>query len=160
MSDTVGVRTGSSPWTRLAAVAIYAAAMAVVEAMVVYYLRRLFALQYAAVFTPGRFSFPHAYLRHEQIREAATIVMLLVVAYLAGRRLLQKLAYFLFAFGVWDIGYYVALKIMLGWPASFGTRDLLFLTPRQWWAPVWEPLLASTAFIIVGSLLLLSARRR
>jgi hypothetical protein len=160
MSDTVGVRTGSSPWTRLAAVAIYAAAMAVVEAMVVYYLRRLFALQYAAVFAPGRFSFPHAYLRHEQIREAATIVMLLIVAYLAGRGLLQKLAYFLFAFGVWDIGYYVALKIMLGWPPSLGTRDLLFLTPRQWWAPVWEPLLASTAFIIVGSLLLLGARRR
>ena len=160
MSDTVGVRTGSSPWTRLAAVAIYAAAMAVVEAMVVYYLRRLFALQYAAVFAPGRFSFPHAYLRHEQIREAATIVMLLVVAWLAGRGLLQRLAYFLFAFGVWDIGYYVVLKIMLGWPASLGTRDLLFLTPRQWWAPVWEPLLASTAFIIVASLLLLGARRR
>ena len=120
----------SSPWTRLAAVAIYAAAMAVVEAMVVYYLRRLFALQYAAVFTPGRFSFPHAYLRHEQIREAATIVMLLAVAWLAGRGLVQKLAYFLFAFGVWDIGYYVALKIMLDWPASLGTRDLLFLSPR------------------------------
>jgi hypothetical protein len=154
------VRTGSSPWTRLAAVAIYAAAMAVVEAMVVYYLRRLFALEYAAVFAPGRFSFPHAYLRHEQIREAATIVMLVVIAYLAGRGLLQKLAYFLFAFGVWDIGYYVALKIMLDWPASLGTRDLLFLTPRQWWAPVWEPLLASTAFIVVASLLLLGARRR
>ena len=134
--------------------------MAVVEAMVVYYLRRLFALEYAAVFAPGRFSFPHAYLRHEQTREAATIVMLVVIAYLAGRGLLQKLAYFLFAFGVWDIGYYVALKIMLDWPASLGTRDLLFLTPRQWWAPVWEPLLASTAFIVVASLLLLSARRR
>jgi hypothetical protein len=159
MSDTVGVRTGSSPWTRLAAVAIYAAAMAVVEAMVVYYLRRLFALQYAAVFVPGRFSFPHAYLRHEQIREAATIVMLLAIAYLAGRGLLQKAAYFLFAFGVWDIGYYVALKIMLDWPASLGTRDLLFLTPRQWWAPVWEPLLVSCAFIGVAALLL-GARRR
>ena len=59
--------------------------MAVVEAMVVFYLRRLFALQYAAVFTAGRFSFPHAYLRHEQIREAATIVMLAAVACLAGR---------------------------------------------------------------------------
>ena len=144
----------------MAAVAIYAAAMAVVEAMVVYYLRRLFALQYAAVFTPGRFSFPQAYLRHEQIREAATIVMLLAVAYLAGRGLVQKLAYFLFAFGVWDIGYYVALKIMLDWPTSLGTRDLLFLSPRQWWAPVWEPLLASAAFIALASLLLLRARRR
>ena len=56
------MRTGSSRWTRLVVVAIYAAAMAIVEAMVVYYLRRLFALQYAAVFAPGRFVFPHAYL--------------------------------------------------------------------------------------------------
>ena len=87
MGDTVGVRTDSSRWTRPAVVAVYAAAMAVVEAMVVFYLRRLFALQYAAVFTPGRFSFPHAYLRHEQIREAATIVMLVAVACLAGRGL-------------------------------------------------------------------------
>jgi hypothetical protein len=154
------MRTGSSRWTRLAVVAVYATAMAVVEAMVVYYLRRLFALQYAAVFTPGRFVFPPAYLRHEQIREAATIVMLLAVAFLAGRGPLQKLAYFLLAFGVWDIGYYVALKIMLDWPASLGTRDLLFLTPRQWWAPVWQPLLASGAFVVVALALLLVARRR
>ena len=154
------MRTDSSRWTRPAAVAVYAAAMAVVEAMVVFYLRRLFALQYAAVFTAGRFSFPHAYLRHEQIREAATIVMLAAVAWLAGRGLRQKLACFLLAFGIWDIGYYVVLKIMLGWPASLGTRDLLFLTPRQWWAPVWEPLLVSSAFVVAGLLLLRGPRRR
>ena len=141
-------------------VAVYATAMAIVEAMVVYYLRHLFALQYGALITPARFSFPQAYLRHEQIREAATIVMLLAVAFLAGRGLLQMLAYFLFAFGVWDIGYYVALKIMLDWPASLATRDLLFLSPRQWWAPVWEPLLASSAFVAMALALLLVARRR
>jgi hypothetical protein len=154
------MRTGSSRWTRLVVVAIYAAAMAIVEAMVVYYLRRLFALQYAAVFAPGRFVFPHAYLRHEQIREAATIVMLLAVACLAGRGPLQKLAYFLLAFGVWDIGYYAALKAMLGWPASLATRDLLCLMPHPWWAPVWEPLLVSSAFVVAALLLLLVTRRR
>jgi hypothetical protein len=154
------MRTGSSRWTRLVVVAVYAAAMAIVEAMVVYYLRRLFALQYAAVFAPGRFVFPAAYLRHEQIREAATIVMLLAVAFLAGRGLLQKLAYFLLAFGVWDIGYYVALKVMLGWPPSLDTRDLLFLTPHQWWAPVWQPLLVSSAFVADALALLFVARRR
>ena len=86
--------------------------------------------------------------------------MLLAVASLAGRGPLQKLAYFLLAFGVWDIGYYVALKVMLGWPASLGTRDLLFLTPRQWWAPVWQPLLISSVFVVVALALLLVARRR
>ena len=149
-----------SRWTRLAVVALYAAAMALVEAMVVYYLRRLFALQYAAVFSAGRFSFPRDYLRHEQVREAATIVMLLAVAWLAGRSPWQKIAYFLFAFGIWDIGYYAALKVMLDWPASLATRDLLFLSPSQWWAPVWEPLLASTAFVVAALAMLLAERRR
>ena len=152
--------SGSSRWTRLAVVALYAVAMALVEGMVIYYLRRLFALQYSAVFTAGRFGFPHAYLRHEQLREAATIVMLLAVAFLAGRGLWQKAAYFLFAFGIWDIGYYVSLKVMLDWPASLATRDLLFLSPSQWWAPVWEPLLASTVFVVAGCAMLLVGPRR
>ena len=149
----------SSPWTRLAVVAIYAAAMALVEAMVVYYLRRLFALQYSAVFTAGRFSFPRAYLRHEQLREAATIVMLLAVAFLAGRGAWQKVAYFLFAFGVWDIGYYVVaqgharLAGLAAPPATCSSH-----ARRQWWAPVWEPLLASVVFVVAGCALLLAGR--
>jgi hypothetical protein len=152
--------TSSSLWPRLLVVGVYAVAMAVVEAMVVYYLRRLFALQYGAVFAQGRFTFPAAYLGHEQAREAATIVMLVAVALLAGRGPRQWLACFLFAFGVWDIGYYVALRVMLGWPASLTTRDLLFLIPVQWWEAVWVPLLASVAFIAAALALLRPARRR
>ena len=152
--------SSSSPWGRVLVVALYAAAMAVVEAMVVFYLRRLFALQYGAVFAQSRFTFPAAYLGHERAREVATIVMLVAVALLAGRGPRQCLAYFMFAFGVWDIGYYVALRIMLGWPGSLTTRDLLFLIPRQWWEPVWVPLLASTAFIAAGLALLRPSRRR
>jgi hypothetical protein len=147
------------PWTRLVAVAVFAAAFAVVEASVVYYLRRLFTLQYASVFTAQKFAFPHTYLRHEQVREGATIAMLLAVGYLAGRGWWQRFAYFLFAFGVWDIGYYVALKIMLDWPPSLATRDLLFLSPREWWAPVWEPVLASCAFIAVALLIVWRTKR-
>lgn len=139
--------------------AIYATAMAVVEATVVYYLRKLFALQYAAVFTDG-FHFPPAYLRYEQTREIATVVMLLAVAYLAGRGWWQRLAYFLFMFGLWDIAYYVALKMILDWPASLATRDLLFLVPSPWWGPVWQPILASCAFIAVAILLLARTQRR
>ena len=150
----------SSLWGRLLVVAVYAVAMAVVEAMVVFYLRRLFALQYGAVFAAGRFTFPGAYLSHEQAREAATLVMLAAVALLAGRGPRQWLACFLLAFGVWDIGYYVALRIMLGWPASLATRDLLFLIPDQWWEPVWVPLLASTALIAAALTLLRVPRRR
>ena len=152
--------SSSSLWGRLLVVAVYAAAMAVVEATVVLYLRRLFVLQYGAVPAQGRFTFPAAYLGHEQAREAATIVMLVAVALLAGRGLRQRLAYFVLAFGVWDIGYYVALRIMLDWPSSLATRDLLFLIPHQWWEPVWVPLLASTGFIAAALALLRLPRRR
>ncbi|MGO8685329.1 MAG: hypothetical protein ACLQUT_12235 [Thermoleophilia bacterium] len=147
-----------SPWVRLAAVAIYALAMAVVEAMVVYYLRALFALQHGSGF-PKQFNFPRALLGHEQAREVATIVMLIAVGYLAGRDWWLRFAYFLFAFGVWDIGYYAALKIMLDWPTSLATRDLLFLTPSPWWGPVWEPVLASIAFIVFGVLVVKTRQR-
>src|SRR5665647_1214847 len=100
-----------------------------------------------------------AYLGYEQAREAATMVMLLGVGYLAGRTWWQRLAFWLFAFGVWDIFYYVWLWVLLRWPSSPGTRDLLFLIPREWWAPVWQPVLASLGFIAVAVLILAKTRR-
>ena len=96
---------------------------------------------------------------YERAREAATMVMLLAAGYLAGRTGWQRLAYWLFAFGVWDIFYYVWLYVYLRWPASPGTRDLLFLIPGEWWAPVWMPMLASLAFVAVAVLILAKTRR-
>ncbi len=49
--------------------------------------------------------------------------------------------------------------MLLRWPSSPGTRDLLFLLPNEWWAPVWQPVLASCVFIAVGVLVLLKTRR-
>ena len=148
-----------SPWPRLVAVAIWAVAFALVEAMVVVYLRKLFGLQSAPDYKPGNYHFPHSYLGHEQAREAATMIMLFAVGYLAGRTWWQRLAYWLFAFGVWDIFYYVWLYVYLRWPSGLGSRDLLFLMPKEWWAPVWEPLLGSCAFIAVAVLILAKTRR-
>lgn len=149
----------TSPWARLAVVAVWAIAFALVEAMVVVYLRKLFGLQYRLTYTPGAFHYPRAYLGYEQAREAATLVMLLGVGYLAGRTWWQRLAYWLFAFGAWDIFYYVWLWVLLRWPSSPGTRDLLFLIPGEWWAPVWQPVFASLAFVAVAVLILAKTRR-
>ncbi len=148
-----------SPWPRLAVVAVWAVAFALVEAMVVYYLRKLFALEYAAVFTERDFHFPKDYLVYEQGREAATMVMLVAVGLLAARTAWQAFAYWLFAFGVWDVFYYVWLWVLLGWPTSPGTRDLLFLIPDEWWAPVWLPTSISAGFIVVAVLVLRFTRR-
>jgi hypothetical protein len=148
-----------SPWPRLIGVAAFAIAFGLVEAMVVVYLRKLFGIQYALEFTPKDFHFPRAYLGYEQAREAATMVMLLAVGFVAGRTWWQRFAYWIFAFGVWDVFFYVWLWVYLRWPTGVGSRDLLFLIPQEWWAPVWQPVLASCVLIAVAVLVLATTRR-
>ena len=58
--------------------------------------------------------------------------MLATVGSAAGRTAVGKFAFFLFLFGVWDIFYYIWLKVFLHWPASLLTWDVLFLIPVPW----------------------------
>ena len=155
----VSSASDKSPWVRFAVVVVWAVAFALVEAMVVSYLRKLLGLQYHVTFVPADFHFPRAHLRNEQAREAATMVMLLAVGFVAGRTWWQRFAFWLLAFGVWDIFYYVWLWVLLRWPSSLGDRDLLFLIPSEWWAPVWQPVLASCVLVAVATLIVLKTRR-
>ncbi len=50
-------------------------------------------------------------------------------------------------FGVWDIFYYAWLWVILGWPPSLPTLDILFLIPIAWVGPVWAPCLVSVGLI-------------
>lgn len=132
-------------------IAVFAVAMGFLEAIVVVYLRELYY--------PDGFEFPLRLMsadlvRAEWIRETATLVMLAGVGMIAGRNGLQRLFYALFAFGVWDIFYYVALKLLLGWPASLLTWDLLFLIPVSWLGPVLAPVINSVTMIIMALLLI------
>jgi hypothetical protein len=88
-----------------------------------------------------------AFLRVEQAREAATIVILLAAGWLAGAGLKQRAAYFFFMFGIWDIVYYAALWILVRWPPSPATLDVLFLIPFPWVAQVWIPIAISLVFV-------------
>lgn len=130
--------------------AVFAIAMGFLEAIVVVYLRELYY--------PGGFSFPLKLMSPdlvtiEWIREIATLVMLAGVGIITGRNNLQRLWYALFAFGVWDLTYYVALKLLIGWPASLLTWDLLFLIPVSWLGPVLAPSLNSVTMILMAVLL-------
>jgi hypothetical protein len=100
-------------------------------------------------------------VRTEQSREAATLVMLAAVAFLAARRSSSRFGAFLVAFGVWDITYYIALRILVGWPPSLATMDLLFLIPQGpwWYQPIWLPIAISCAMVIVGTWLMQRPRR-
>ena len=83
-------------------------------------------------------------------REAATLVMLLGVAMLAGTDRWDRIALFCIAFGVWDIAYYVWLWVFLRWPPSLLTWDVLFLIPVPWVGPVVAPVIVSVVMIVGG----------
>ena len=83
-------------------------------------------------------------------REAATMVMLGAVALAVARNARQWVAAFLIAFGVWDITFYAFLKLMIHWPASLATWDILFLIPLPWVGPVWAPVLVALSMIVCG----------
>ena len=92
-------------------------------------------------------------------REAATMLMLVMVASLAARRRGEWIAMFMISFGVWDIAYYVGLKAMIGFPESLLTWDILFLLPVPWLGPVLAPVIVSLSMIGAGLILLTQASR-
>jgi hypothetical protein len=137
-------------------VCIYAVAMAAVEAAVVVYLRALHPVDapVAALLAV----IPDRLINIEVGREAATLIMLLAVAVLAGRDRWERFLVFSLAFGIWDIFYYVWLWVFIGWPPSLLTWDVLFLIPVPWLAPVLAPVIVSVC--LVGSALWLLALHR
>ena len=148
--------TDPSTRNRLLFLTLFGLAMAYVEAAVVVYLRE--------IVYPEGFTFP---LREislrlaavEVAREAATILMLLGVAWLAEKTRRGRFACFVFLFGLWDLGYYLWLKVAIGWPESLLTWDILFLIPLAWSGPVLAPMLVSCLFVATG-LLYFSRRER
>jgi hypothetical protein len=84
-------------------------------------------------------------------REVATIAMLAAIALAVARNAGQWAAAFVIAFGTWDITFYLFLKVLLDWPASLFTWDILFLVPVPWAGPVLAPVLVSMAMVALGS---------
>jgi hypothetical protein len=124
---------------------IFSIAMGFLESIVVVYLRQLYY--------PEGFGFPLKEavwegLSLEYFREITTIIMLLSVSVLAGRTTYERFSCFLYSFGVWDIFYYAGLKVLLNWPSSLFTWDVLFLIPVVWLAPVLAPIVCATTIII------------
>jgi hypothetical protein len=138
-------------------IVIFAIAMGYMEAGVVVYLRE--------IYYPSGFVFPLKTINARDIgvelcREAATLLMLVGIGILTGRTSMQRFAFFLLAFGVWDIFYYVFLKLILGWPVSLLTWDILFLLPVLWVGPVLAPCILSLTMIALAVVILLLEKKR
>jgi hypothetical protein len=156
------------PWKRaVIALLLFGTAFGYLEAAVVSYLRALHEPVVQRVYpnrAPGDL-FP--LLTLDQIRtaapqqtrtlaveigrEIATIAMLAAIALAVARNTGQWAAAFVIAFGTWDIAFYLFLKVLLDWPASMFTWDILFLVPVPWVGPVLAPVLVSMSMIAVGS---------
>lgn len=142
---------------------IFAAAFGFVEAVVVVYLRAATGLLpgYQGTLSDvirrsGEFyqqsqalaQFPQSLLTLEVLREAATILILLSVAFLTSSQRRARAAVFLWTFAIWDIVYYAALWATVRWPQSLKDTDVLFLIPGPWLSPVWFPLLVSALCLL------------
>lgn len=136
---------------RLAWVSLFSIAMGCLEAVVVIYIR--------IIYYPEGFGFPLKAMepwvgKTEALREIATVIMLAAVGVLAGKSKAARLGWFLYAFAVWDIFYYVFLWLVTGWPPSLLTWDILFLLPLPWVGPVITPLIMASLMIAASRLMI------
>jgi hypothetical protein len=135
--------------TRWLLVVGFAMAMAWVEAASVYYLRVM--IDRIVPYQENPLPIHGILGQVELVREAATLVMLLTLGMLAGRTWPRRLGYTAIAFGVWDILYYVFLRLISGWPRSLFDWDILFLLPLPWWGPVLAPVCIALLMIVWGT---------
>jgi hypothetical protein len=148
MSD----RTRNLIWLTL-----FALCMGQVEASLVIHLR--------SIYYPGNplEIFPLTLMTHRDLaieiaRELATVLMILSVAMLTARGFTRMFATFVYLFGLWDLFYYLWLKIMIGWPVSLFEWDVLFLIPWPWLGPWISPALIALLFAVWGGWILYSPK--
>ncbi len=134
----------------------FAIAMGFLESSVVVYLR--------GILYPDGFAFPLSPVpvnlaMTELFREVATLVMLVTIGMIAARKFSTGFAWFIYSFAIWDIFYYVFLKLILDWPESIMTWDVLFLIPTTWTGPVLSPVLVSLTMILMAMVILFQAEK-
>jgi hypothetical protein len=157
-------------WRTVAGLLLFGLAFGYVEAAVVIYLDAIYmplrtqfypALPRAELFpllSPEQLRVLGAehmtQLRTEIVREAATLLMMAGVALAIARNIREWVAVFVVSFGIWDVAFYLFLKLLSDWPASLLTWDLLFLVPAPWVGPVLAPVLVSVSMIVGGLIVL------
>ena len=134
--------------TTLSLLALFGIAMAHLEGVVVVYLRKALGMLDSESNKESLGKFPLRYLYIEMTREAATIIMLVAIAWLSGNSWVEKGVFFLWTFAFWDLFYYLSLYILIKWPPKLTTTDVLFLIPKPWIAPVWFPIGVSAVTIL------------
>lgn len=137
-------------------VGIFAIAMALLESAVVIYLRKIY---FEGSFSPPFPPMDKYIFITELLREVGTLVMLVCIGILAGTTQREKFSYFLYAFAIWDIFYYIFLWALIDWPSSIIEWDILFLLPVPWTGPVICPIIIALNMVILSILLLIDKEK-
>lgn len=132
---------------------MFAIAMAYVESTTVVYIRRIYGISDLLLDIPP---FDPVLAPIEIGRELATLVMLLSVGWAVGKTLQSRISFAFFIFGIWDIFYYIWLRVFIGWPNSLFSPDILFLIPLPWWGPIIAPVLIACLMVAGGILVVIS----
>lgn len=130
---------------------IFALSFGFVECSVVVYLRKIYYGAEQCLFPLKTFE-PHIF-GVELFREAATLLMLFAVAATAFQKSILRFAGFIWGFAVWDLGYYLFLKLSINWPASIFDWDILFLIPTVWASPVLAPVICSVTMLFLAGII-------
>jgi hypothetical protein len=136
-------------------VGIFAIAMAYLESAVVVYLRAMYGIEDLLKDTPLA---ADIFTCIELGREAATLVMLIILGIISGNTWQKRIAYSIFAFAIWDIFYYIWLFLFIQWPKSLFEWDILFLIPLPWWGPVITPVIISILLILISYLVIIDVK--
>ncbi len=160
-------RRSRAAWGRWGALVAFGIGFGYVEAAVVHYLRQIVGFESGysvaakhvylnlgaiAFVQPEQTVLRDASLgRVETVREAATLLMLVAIGAVAAATWRGRLAAFFIAFTVWDLTYYLFLRVLDGWPASVWDKDVFFLIPVAWVGPVLTALVASSVVLVIAS---------
>jgi len=143
---------------KLVILTLIAIIFAYIESAVVVYLRELYYPENILKIFPLKF-FKDLDLKIELGREACTLLLLLAISLVAFEERDKRIASFFFLWGMWDILYYIWLKIFINWPQTLKDWDVLFLIPVPWIAPFITPVFYALSFIILSSWIILKDKK-
>jgi hypothetical protein len=144
---------------RVVTISVCACAIAYVDSIVDIYLRKMLPLsewQSHVKDIPSLVSFlsGHGVFWTEQTRQISFFVLLIAIALLSGSSTRQKLGFFLWGLSVSELFHYISMYLLIKWPRSLGTWDVIALFPQPWVAPVYVPVIISLAMIMCAIFLM------
>lgn len=140
---------------RLALLTAFAVALGYLWALSTIYLHRILDLSpLEPDLGPGLMpEGPDWLISTQQTAQAALIILLIVLAMLAGRRTTEKLGIFLLTAGLSTLIRYGSLLALTNWSLTWITTDCLLWLPRPRYGPIWIAAVTAAVMVVLGVIL-------